>query len=98
MFDDHNDVTEKTVKVTIPSLPKENGVPVKVSVIELRSRQAKLFLAKYIHGCVFRRDRALSRIPVKKLKRLSQKLQKIRILGWKGIHTDSYAVKSSSLC
>ena len=73
VFDDRSDGSEKTMKVTVPSLPKENGVPVKISVIELRSRQAKLFLAP-------------SRIPVKKLKRLSQKSQKIRIFGWKGIH------------
>ena len=48
VFDDRSDVSEKTMKVTIPSLPKENGVQVKISVIQLRSRQAKLFLAKII--------------------------------------------------
>ena len=48
MFDDRSDASEKTMKVTVPSLPKENGVQVKISVIQLRSRQAKLFLAKII--------------------------------------------------
>ena len=36
------------MKVTVPSLPKENGVLVKISIIDLRSRQAKLILAKII--------------------------------------------------
>ena len=34
--------------VTVPSLPKEIGVPVKINVILLRFPQAKLFLAKII--------------------------------------------------
>ena len=46
VFDDQSDVLEKTI--TVPSLPKENGVPVKINVIELRSPQANLFLAKMI--------------------------------------------------
>ena len=46
MFDDRNDVSKKTMKVTVPSLPKENGVSVKINVIAMRSLQAKLFLAK----------------------------------------------------
>ena len=53
VFDDRSDGSEKTMKVTVPSLPKENGVPVKISVTELRSRQAKLFLAKIITGVCF---------------------------------------------
>ena len=36
------------MKVTVPSLPKENGVPVKINVILLRLTQANLFLAKRI--------------------------------------------------
>ena len=36
------------MKVTVPSLPKENGVPVKINVISLRFLQAKSFLAKII--------------------------------------------------
>ena len=40
VFDDRSDVLEKTMKVSIPSLPKENGVPMKINVIELRSPQA----------------------------------------------------------
>ena len=34
--------------ITVPSLPKENGVPVKINVILLRFPQANLFLAKII--------------------------------------------------
>ena len=36
VFDDRSDVLEKTMKVTVPSLPKENGFPVKINVILLR--------------------------------------------------------------
>ena len=49
------------IKVTVPSLPKENGVPVKISVILFRFPQANFFLAKIIvldFTGVFRRDRA----------------------------------------
>ena len=51
------------MKVTLPSLPKENGVPVKINVILLRFPQANLFLAKIIvlaFRCVFRRDHVTS--------------------------------------
>ena len=48
VFDDRSDVLEKTLKVTVPSLPNENGVPVKINVILLRFPQANLFLAKII--------------------------------------------------
>ena len=34
--------------ITIPTLPKENGVPVKINLILLRFPQANLFLAKII--------------------------------------------------
>ena len=34
--------------ITVPSLPKENGVPVKINVVLLRFPQANLFLAKII--------------------------------------------------
>ena len=37
-----------TVKVTVPTLPKEGGVPVKTNVILLRFPLANLFLAKII--------------------------------------------------
>ena len=50
------------MKVTVRTLPKKNGVPVKINVILLRFPQANLFLAKNnrveFHRCVFRRDRA----------------------------------------
>ena len=50
------------MKVTVPSLPKENSVPVKIDVILLRFPQANLFLGKIkrfgFHRCVFRRDGA----------------------------------------
>ena len=48
VFDDRSDVFVKTMKVTVPSLPKENGVPVKINVILLRFPQANLVLAKVI--------------------------------------------------
>ena len=35
-----------TMKVTVPSIPKENSVPVKINVILLRFPQANLFLIK----------------------------------------------------
>ena len=50
--------------------------------------QAKNNLVGF-HGCVFRRDRAPSRIPVKKLQRLSQKAQKMRVFWWKSIRTNT---------
>ena len=43
MLDDDSHVSEKTIKVTVPSLPKEKGVPVKINVTELRSPQGNLF-------------------------------------------------------
>ena len=61
------------MKATVPSLPKENGVPVKINVILLRFPQAKLSLQIVL--------------PVKKLKHLSRKAQKVRVSGWKGIRT-----------
>ena len=42
MFDDYEGY------ITVPSLPEENGVPVKINVILLRFPQANLFLAKII--------------------------------------------------
>ena len=69
MFDDRSDVLEKTIKVTVPSLPKENGLPVKINVILLRFPQAKLFLAKIIvldFTGVFRRDGVPSRVTSEK--------------------------------
>ena len=95
MFDDDSDVLEKTMKVTVPSLPKENGVLVKINVIELRS-QVNLFLAKMIvldfTGVCYQIV-----LPVKKLKRLSQKVQEIREFGWKGGCTNLLFHQNSSL-
>ena len=52
----------KNYEGSVPSLPKENGVPVKINVILLRFPQANLLLAKIIvlafTGAVFGRDRA----------------------------------------
>ena len=42
VFDDYESY------ITVPGLPKENGVPVKLNVILLRFPQANLFLAKII--------------------------------------------------
>ena len=63
MFDDRSDVSEKTMQVTVPSLPKENGVPVKINGTELRSRQANFIFNKNnnrfgFHGCVSTRSYA----------------------------------------
>ena len=44
MFDDRSYLSEKTMKVTVASPTKENGVPVKITVIELRSPEGNLFL------------------------------------------------------
>ena len=48
--------------LTVPCLPKENGVPVKINGTELRSPQGNLFFCKNsrvgFHRCTFRRDRA----------------------------------------
>ena len=63
------------MKATVPSLPNENGVPVKINVILLRFPQANLFLQIVL--------------PVKKLKHLSRKAQKVRVSGWKGIRTNT---------
>ena len=42
VFDDYESY------ITVPSIPKENGVPVKINVILLRFPQANLFLSKII--------------------------------------------------
>ena len=63
VFDDRSDVSEETMQVTVPSLPKENGVPVKINGTELRSRQANFIFNKNnnhfgFHGCVSTRSYA----------------------------------------
>ena len=99
-FDDiYSEVSEKAMQVTLPSVRKENGVAVKINVIELRSRHAKFIFKKNnsrvgyrenrFRACEFRRGRAPSRIPVKKLKRLSQKARKIRVFVWKCIRKNT---------
>ena len=99
-FDDiYSEVSEKAMQVTLPSVRKENGVAVKINVIELRSRHAKFIFKKNnsrvgyrenrFRVCEFRRGRAPSRIPVKKLKRLSQKARKIRVFVWKCIRKNT---------
>ena len=47
--------------ITVPCLPKGNGVPVKINLILLRFPQAITFSKNNcvgFHRCVFRRDRA----------------------------------------
>ena len=95
VFDDRSDVSGKTMKVTIPSLPKENDVPVEINVTELRPPQGNFFFGKNnrvgFHRCAFRRDRAprSCTLPVKKLNHLSQKAQEIiRVFRWRGIRTN----------
>ena len=46
MFDDRSDVSEKTTQLTVPGLPKQNGVPVKINVTELRLRQENFIFSK----------------------------------------------------
>ena len=88
--------------ITVPNLPQENGVPVKINVILLRFPQANLFLAKIIvldfTGACFDATRSCSQIvlPVKKLKRLSPKAQKIRVLGWEGIFAQIFLCRQNS--
>ena len=61
VFDDRSDVLEKTMKVTVPSLSKENVVPVKINVV-IEISSSKFIFSKNnrigFHRCVFRRDRA----------------------------------------
>ena len=61
------------MKVTVPSLPKENGVLVKRNI-------AKMIVLDFTGVCF---DQSCTQIvlPVKKLKRLSQKAQEIREFG-----------------
>ena len=61
VFDDRSDVLEKTMKVTVPSLSKENVVPVKINVVIEISSSEFIFSKNNrigFHRCVFRRDRA----------------------------------------
>ena len=50
VFDDRSDVFVKTMKVTVPSLPKENDVPVKSEFIFSKNNCVGF------HRCVFRRQ------------------------------------------
>ena len=69
------------MKVTLPSLPKENGVPVKINVILFRFPQANLFLAKVIvldftgvcFDAIVRPDRVTS-------EKAATSAQKVRVL------------------
>ena len=71
---------------------KENCVVEEIKEVELRSRRGK-FIYKRTYSSVdlnkvshfSRRGRAPSRLPVKKLKSLLQKTQKVRVFVWKGI-------------
>ena len=62
VFDDRSDVLEKTRKVTVPSLPKENGVPVEINVRFIEISSTEFIFSKNnrvgFHRCLFRRDRA----------------------------------------
>ena len=100
MFDDaYSEVPKKAMQVIIPRVRKENVVAVKINVTELRSHHAKFifnrnnsrvgYCENRFRGCVFPRDRAPSRIPVKNLKRLSQKVRKKRVFVWKGIRKNT---------
>ena len=84
------------MKATIPSLPKKNGVPVKINVILLRFPQAKLFLAKIIvldfTGVCFDASVRPGHVTSEKTETSvtkSPENQKIRVLRWKGIHTNT---------
>ena len=59
VFDDHTDVLEKTMKVTVRSLPNKNGVTVKINVILLKISSSEFIFSKNsrvgFHRCVFRR-------------------------------------------
>ena len=71
---------------------KENCVVEEIKEVELRSRRGKFIynrtynsvgLNKVSHFS--RRDRAPSRLPIKKLKSLLQKTRKVRLFVWKGM-------------
>ena len=59
------------------------------SRIEGNQSACVILLFCALSRCVFRRDRTPSTIPVKELTRLSQKAQKVRVFGWKGIRTNT---------
>ena len=78
------------MKVTVSSLPKENGVPVEINVILFRFPQANLFLAKIIvldftgvyFDAIVCPDRVIS-------EKAATSAQKIRVLGLTGIRTNT---------
>ena len=80
------------VKVTVPSQPKENGVPVKINIL-LRFPQANLFLAKIIvvdftgvcFDAIVRPDRVTSE---KTETSVTESLEN-KVSGWKGIRTNT---------
>ena len=87
------DVSEVTTREGIESIvQKENCFVEEIKEVELRSRRGKFIynrtynsvgLNKVSHFS--RRDRAPSRLPIKKLKSLLQKTGKVRLFVWKGI-------------
>ena len=83
---------------------KENCVVEEIKEVELRSRRGKFIynrtynsvgLNKVSH--LSRRDRASSRLPIKKLESLLQKTRKVRLFVWKGIREKYTIVVGNSL-
>ena len=75
---------------------KENCVVEEIKEVDLRSRRGKFIynrtynsvgLNKVSH--LSRRDRASSRLPIKKLESLLQKTRKVRLFVWKGIRKNT---------
>ena len=74
---------------------KENCVVEEIKEVELRSRRGKFIYIRTYNSVGLnrvshfsRRGRSPSRLPMKKLKSLLQKTQKVRIFVWKGIRNN----------
>ena len=86
MFDDYEGY------ITVASLPKENGVPVKINVILLRFSLANLFLAKIIvldfTGACFDAIVRPDRVTSERAETSVTESPENKGIGWKGIHTN----------
>ena len=93
---DGSEVTTRESNELVHNVQEENCVAEEIKEVELRSRRGK-FIYKRTYNSVglnkvshfSRRDRAPSRLPIKKLKSLLQKTRKVRLFVWKGIHKNT---------
>ena len=93
---DGSEVTTREGNELVHSVQKENCVVEEIKEVELRPRRGE-FIYKRIYNSVglnkvshfSRRDRAPSRLPIKKLKSLLQKTRKVRLFVWKGMRKNT---------